>query len=284
MTQYRRPDNVEDVVRTLSDAEGNGRLLVGGTDLLVAVRRRPLDPLVLVDLKAVADLPPAIEVTEAAVRFGPTATMSDLAADSRLAAMFPALVAASRVVGSLAIRNRASLIGNICNASPAGDTAPALLIYGARVTIVGRAGERTIPLSQFFVGPGLTTCGPDEFVLRVDLPRPADGYRSAFERLTRRRGVDLATVSVAAGVSAEGSITLGLGAVGPTPLLTETAAAVDLEDVDAVEQAVKQLIGIATPISDLRSGREYRQAMIAVLARRAVSAAARSVGTKGPST
>ncbi|MFV1991464.1 MAG: xanthine dehydrogenase family protein subunit M, partial [Acidimicrobiales bacterium] len=146
--KYCRPQNVDDALRLLGDAGPAGRVLVGGTDLLVGVRRRPLEPLVLVDLKAAGDLPPAIQVTSEMVRLGPTATMTDIAADERLAAWFPALVGASRVVGSVAIRNRASLIGNICNASPAADTAPALLVHSARVTIVGPAGERTMPLSS----------------------------------------------------------------------------------------------------------------------------------------
>lgn len=254
----------------LADADGAGRLLVGGTDLLVDVRRRPFDPMVLIDLKAAEDLPTPVEVTDTGVRFGPTATMSDLATNAQIGTWFPSLVAASRVVGSVAIRNRASLIGNLCNASPAADTAPSLLIHGATVTIVGPSGSRSVALSDFFVGPGKTVCGPDELVLAVDVPRPPDGHRSAFERLTRRRGVDLATVNAAAAVTAEGAITLGLGAVGPTPLLTPTSPPVDVADEAAVDQAVEALIAVASPISDVRAGEPYRRAMTAVLAGRAV--------------
>ncbi len=278
MVQYCRPTTVGDAVHVLADAEGTGRVLVGGTDLLVGVRRQPLAPLVLVDLKSASDLPPAIEVTDTTVRFGPTATMASLAADPRLGAWYPALVAASRVVGSIAIRNRATLIGNICNASPAADTAPALLLYGATVTVVGPAGERTLALTDFFEGPGATACGPDELVLRLELPIPDAGQRSAFQRLTRRRGVDLATVSAAAAVSGEGHIALGLGAVGPTPLLARSGTPVDSDDRIAVEAVVDDLIAVATPISDVRAGRQYREAMTRVLSLRAVDAA---LGTEG---
>ncbi|MEL6985387.1 MAG: FAD binding domain-containing protein [Actinomycetota bacterium] len=273
MTTYCRPGSVQEAVQALADAGGAGRVLVGGTDLLVGVRRRPLDPIVLVDLKVAADLPPAIELTERAVRFGPTAVMTDLAANAELRRWYPALVAASRVVGSVAIRNRASLIGNIANASPAADTAPALLVHQASVTIVGPGGERELPLTDFFLGPGDTACGPDELVLRLTLPLPPEGYHSAFERLTRRRGVDLATVSVAAGLSSDGIVTLGFGAVGPTPLVARSSESIDPADASAIDRVVAELIEITSPISDVRAGETYRRAMTAVLARRAIVAA-----------
>lgn len=281
MVQYCRPTSVGDAVQVLADADGTGRVLVGGTDLLVGVRRQPLAPLVLVDLKGANDLPPTIEVTDTAVRFGPTATMASLAADARIVGRFPALVAASRVVGSIAIRNRATLIGNICNASPAADTAPALLVYGATVTIVGPGGERTLALTDFFQGPGATACGPDELVLRLELPIPAPDHRSAFQRLTRRRGVDLATVSAAAAVSADGRIELGLGAVGPTPLLARSGDTIDTADAAAVERVVDGLIAVATPISDVRAGRDYRLAMTRVLSLRAIDDALTTEGAHG---
>ena len=274
MVQYCRPRDLSDALERLGDANGHGRVLVGGTDLLVHVRRQPFEPLVLIDIKTASDLPPAVEITDELVRFGPTAVMSSLAVDPQLRAWFPALVDASAVVGSVAIRNRASLIGNICNASPACDTAPALLVHDARVTILSRDGTRSMPLTDFFLAPGRTACAPGELVIALEVPHPASGFRSAFQRLTRRRGVDLATVSVAAGVTADGAITLGLGAVAPTPLLTAASAPIDCSNVDEVTAAVDELTSIANPISDVRAGREYRMAMTRVLAARAVRAAA----------
>jgi len=170
--QYRRPRNLGEALHVLEEANGAGRVLVGGTDLLVHVRRQPLEPLVLVDLKTATDLPPPIEVTDDHVRFGPTAVMTALPRHEEIVSWFPALVDASGVVGSVAIRNRATVIGNICNASPACDTAPALLVHGATVTILGSDGTRTMPLSEFFVGPGATACGVGELVIGVELPRP----------------------------------------------------------------------------------------------------------------
>ena len=273
MASYCRPRTVSEVLAALASAEGRGRILVGGTDLLVHLRKDPFAPTVVVDIKSVNDFPPAVEIGDDAVRFGPTARMSEISSDPFIADHLPALGASARVVGSIAIRNRATLVGNICNASPAADTAPALLVYGSCVTLTGPGGERTMPLADFFVGPGQTRCGPDEIVIRIDVPIPDRGHRSAFQRLTRRRGVDLATVSVAAGVDADGRIILGLGCVGSTPLLTDASSPVDLTDPAAIEGAVEELVSIATPISDVRADRDYREAMVRVLAVRAVQSA-----------
>lgn len=273
MASYCLPRTVSEALAALTSSEGRGRILVGGTDLLVHLRKDPFAPTVIVDIKSVNDFPPAVEIGDDAVRFGPTARMSEISSDPFIAAHLPALGASARVVGSIAIRNRATLVGNICNASPAADTVPALLVYGSTVTLTGPGGERTMPLADFFVGPGQTRCGPDEIVIRIDVPIPDREHRSAFQRLTRRRGVDLATVSVAAGVDADDRIVLGLGCVGPTPLLTDASPPVDLTDPDAVEGAVEELVSIATPISDVRAARDYREAMVRVLAVRAVQSA-----------
>ncbi|MYH72432.1 MAG: xanthine dehydrogenase family protein subunit M [Acidimicrobiia bacterium] len=278
MATYCRPRTVSEVLAALANAEGRGRILVGGTDLLVHLRKDPFAPTVVVDIKSVNDLPPAVEIDDDVVRFGPTARMAEISGDPFIAGHLPALGASARVVGSIAIRNRATLVGNICNASPAADTVPALFVYGSTVTLTGPGGERTLPLVEFFVGPGQTRCGPDEIVIRIDVPIPDRGHRSAFQRLTRRRGVDLATVSVAAGVDADARIVLGLGCVGPTPLVTDASPPVDLTDPAAIEGAVEELVSIATPISDVRAARDYREAMVRVLAVRAVQSATAASG------
>lgn len=274
MPRYSRPTAKSDALAALAEADGTGRALVGGTDLLVGLRHHTIEPSVLVDLKAVADFPPPIAVDDDAVRIGPTLTLAQLVAHPVVRRSYPALVQAAVTVGSVAIRNRASLVGNACNASPAADTVPALLVLDAIVTIESVAGERDVPLDDFLLGPRETRCGRDELVTRLTLPRPADGSRSAFRRLTRRLGVDLATVSAAAAVSPGGAVVLGLGAVGPRAVRTELALA-DASDADAVEAALAhRLPDVTSPIGDVRGSRAYRVAMVRVLARRAVLAAA----------
>jgi len=273
MPKYYRPTTRAQALTALAEGGAAARPLVGGTDLLVGLRHHTVEPDVLVDLKGITDLPEPVVVSDDGVRIGATYTLGELVAHPVVREWYPALVEAALTVGSVAIRNRASLIANSCNASPAADTAPPLLVHGASVTIASQDGDRTATLDEFFLGPRRTLCGPGELVVRLDLPRPATGSGSAFRRLTRRRGVDLATVSVAAGVGADGGIVLGMGAVGPRPLLTRTGP-VDLADDAALDAALDELLAPATPISDVRGSREYRLATLRVLARRAVLAAA----------
>jgi carbon-monoxide dehydrogenase medium subunit len=274
MPKYYRPTTRADALAALAEGGERARPLVGGTDLLVGLRHHTLEPDLLVDLKAVTDLPEPIVVTDDGVQIGATYTLGELVRQPVVQEWYPALVEASLTVGSVAIRNRASLVANSCNASPAADTAPPLLVHGARVTIASLDGDRTAALDEFFLGPRRTLCGPGELVTRIDLPRPAPGSGSAFRRLTRRRGVDLATVSVAAGVGPDGGLVLGMGAVGPRPLRAESPAPVDVADDAALGRALDQLLAVATPISDVRGSREYRVATLRVLTKRAVLAAA----------
>jgi CO/xanthine dehydrogenase FAD-binding subunit len=274
MPKYYRPTTRADALAALAGAGEGARPLVGGTDLLVGLRHHTVEPELLVDLKGVTDLPEPLVVTDDGVRIGPTLTMGELIAHPAVQEWYPALVEAALTVGSVAIRNRASLVANSCNGSPAADTAPPLLVHDARITITSQDGDRTAPLADFFLGPRRTLCGPGELVTRIDLPRPEEGSGSAFRRLTRRRGVDLATVSVAARIGADGRVVLGLGAVGPRPLRTEPSAPVDPTDEPALDRVLDEQVAVATPISDVRGSREYRLAMLRVLAKRAVLAAA----------
>ncbi len=273
MVTYYKAHAVADALEVLGRQDIEAKALLGGTDLLVGLGDR-LDsaPGVVVDLKGLADGEP-LAVTDSGVRIGLTVTMADLVANPTVAAWYPALVQAAAEVGSVAIRNRATLVGNICNASPASDTAPALLVHGARVRIASADGERVVPISEFFVAPRVTTCGRGELVTAVELSRPVPGTGSAFQRLTRRWGVDLATVSVAAAVHGDGRVQLGLGAVAPTPLLVDLPAATDLSDRAALDPLLDEVLTVATPISDIRAGADYRTAMVRELAARTLRAA-----------
>ncbi len=272
--RYYRPTTTAEAVAALAGEAGTARVLVGGTDLLVALRHRTVEPSLLVDIKRVRDLRPPIDVESRAITFGPTVTMSAVAADPTVREWFPSLAEAALVVGSVAIRNRASLIANSANGSPAADTAPPLVALDASVTIASTSGERTVRLRDFFLGSRRTLCGPGEMVTSLRVPRPADGSSSCFLRMTRRRGVDLATVSVAAVVERDGRATAGLGAVGPVTLLGGPTGPVALWSEAEVENMVDELLSPATPIEDVRAGQTYRAAMLRVLARRAVLCAA----------
>lgn len=272
--RYYRPATTAQAVTALASEPEAARVIVGGTDLLVAVRHQKVEPALLVDIKHAHDLRPPIAVDEDGVTFGPTATMTAVAEHPTVRAWFPGLVEAALLVGSIAIRNRASLIANSANGSPAADTAPPLVALGASVTIASTNGERTVALKDFFLGPRRTQCAPGELVTALRVPRPAAGSASAFERMTRRRGVDLATCSVGVCVDGDGRISAGLGAVGPVTLSSGPTGPVDLSSADDLEQALDTLLSPATPIGDVRAGQAYRAAMLRVLAKRAILRAA----------
>lgn len=267
---YARPDSLKQVIALLAEHGNEARLLAGGTDVLVRLRSGRMRPSVLVDLKQVASLSAAVVETAGVLRVGARVVMASLTADARVRRHFPALAESARVVGSVQIRNRATLAGNICNASPAADTSPALLVYGSLVNAIGPAGRRTIPLARFFAGPGRTTLQPGELVESIDLPIPRQSIGSAFGRVTRRWGVDLATVNLACAVTDGGVTRLAYGAVAPTPVFLEddTGTLASGHDLAASSKLLERMIAATSPISDLRGARDYRLAMLAVMSRR----------------
>jgi CO/xanthine dehydrogenase FAD-binding subunit len=270
---YARPSTLSEVFALLDEHGPEACLLAGGTDLVVALRNRTLRPKVVIDLKRVAELRPGITETGHWVTIGANTVLADLNDDPRIRTRFPALVEAAATVGSNQIRNRATLTGNICHASPAADTAPALLVYGAVVNVASARGERQVSLQDFFVGPRQTVVQPGELAKSIDLPAPSQRRGAAFARITRRRGVDLATISLCCLVEASGITKFAYGAVGPRPFLVADDSGV-LADPAASETAkdevLRRLLTQASPISDVRGSREYREAMLLVMSRRAL--------------
>jgi CO/xanthine dehydrogenase FAD-binding subunit len=205
----------------------------------------------------------------------PTVVMAEIENHPAVQRFFPALAEAAATVGSIQIRNRATLAGNICHASPAADTAPALLVYGAQLELVSRRQRRRLALDDFFVGPGKTALLPGELVTSIELPLPGR-HGAAFARVTRRRGVDLATINLCCRVDAGGRTMFAYGAVGPRPFLVadESGVLADPSATDAAkDDALMQLLTRASPITDVRGSREYRAAMLLVMSRRALRTA-----------
>jgi CO/xanthine dehydrogenase FAD-binding subunit len=273
---YERPETLAEAVAILQSQGDRARLLAGGTDLIIALRQGKQHPAVVVDVKRIPELAPAIRKTGGRLSISADTVMTDIAADATVREHFPALAEAATTVGAVQIRNRATIAGNICNASPAADTAPPLIAYAAEVMAYGPAGLRRIPIEEFFAGPGVTTLACGELVMAVELGWPVSPAGSAFGRLTRRRGADLASVSVAAAIDGSGRTRLGLGAVGPRPLLATDVSGV-LAD-PATEPTTRAsllatLVMATSPISDVRASREYRMSMLAVLGQRVLGTA-----------
>jgi carbon-monoxide dehydrogenase medium subunit len=273
---YVRPDTLDEALALLRQHGTRARLLAGGTDLIVRLRRRHVQPAIVIDVKRAARLRNDVVEIDSRLRVGANAVITDIVSDPRIQHHFPALVEAASVVGSIQIRNRATLTGNICNASPAADTAPALLVYGAIVNAISASGERSIPLADFFTGPGRTVLEPAEMVASIDLPLPAVPTGAAFGRVTRRFGVDLAVINMCCAVTAAGDTRMAFGAVGPRPFVVfdETRTLAARAAADAVrDDALQRLIAHAAPVSDVRGSREYRLAMLAAVGRRTIDAA-----------
>jgi CO/xanthine dehydrogenase FAD-binding subunit len=276
---YERPSSLTDAIGLLV-AEGDAaRPLSGGTDLIIQLRDRSLTPRVVVDVKGVPELAPGIRRSGDRLVIGANTVMTDIAADETIRTRFTALAEAAIVVGSVQIRNRASLAGNICNASPAADTAPALLIYGAVVTVAGPDGRRRIPIDEWFVRSGVTTIRAGELVTAIELPLADGPIASTHVRRTRRRGHDLASVTLAVAVPKEGPVTLSYGSVGPRPWVLMDSSGILADPASSIEAratALARLFSSASPSpTSMRAGPEYRLAMLRVLGMRALETAHR---------
>jgi carbon-monoxide dehydrogenase medium subunit len=282
---YERPSHIDDAVALLARHGTDARLLAGGTDLIIRLRDGTLRPSVVVDLKRIAELDGSIAESGGGLRIGARTTMTDIAADERIRRDYAALAEGAAVVGSVQIRNRATLAGNICNASPAADTSPALLVFGAVVVIAGPGGERRLPLDGFFVRSGVTNLAPEELVTAIELPLPAVARGSTHVRRTRRRGHDLASVTLACAIGADGVTRIAYGSLGPRPWLVDDETGI-LADPSAPETAkaerLEALFVEASPSpTSLRASPDYRLAMLRVLGLRAVATASERLRARG---
>jgi CO/xanthine dehydrogenase FAD-binding subunit len=284
--QYSRPQTVDEALALLAEHGADARILAGGTDLVIGLRSGEIRPAVVIDLKRIAELSPAIRLVDGHLMISATTVMTDIADDQLVRRHFPALVEAASSVGSVQIRNRATLVGNICNASPAADTAPPLLVYGAVIVAARPGGTRRFPITDLFVRSGQTTLEPGELVTAIEIPMPKRKIGAAYTRLTRRRGTDLASITLCCGVDEDGVTRLAYGSVGPRPLLVVDQSGV-LADPNAPDQAkapiFEKMFADASPSPrSMRAGPEYRLAMLRVLGARALRTAIDRLAERQP--
>jgi CO/xanthine dehydrogenase FAD-binding subunit len=276
---YERPSQLADAIELMERREA--RALAGGTDLAVAMRHGKVDPGLIVDLKGIAEMAPRIERSDGFVEISANTVMTDIEGHPHVQTLFPALVEAAQVVGSVQIRNRATLAGNLANASPAADTPPALLALDAEVSVAGREGSRVIPVDDFLVGYRATDLGSSELITAVRLPEPRRPSGSAFLKLGVRKAMEISIVCVAASLTlgADGAITsagVGLGSVAPRAIRPRSAETILLGNLPSPELFARAGVAAgneSSPIDDLRAGAEYRRAMVPVLVRRALGKA-----------
>jgi CO/xanthine dehydrogenase FAD-binding subunit len=276
---YYDPKTVRQAVRLLQKHQGDVKVLAGGTDLFLRMRHRALMPAVVVDLKRIRALTGLRYSGQKGLRIGATVTQGEVETHASVRRHYGALAEAAGWVGSPQTRHRATVVGNLCNASPAADTAPALIAYRAVVNIAGPEGERQVPIEAFFTGPGQTALAPNEIVTELLLPPPQGKHGWGFLRRTRT-AIDIALISSCAVVRAENGVcsdvSIGLGAVAPTPLRATDAEALlrgKQPDAALIEAAGEAAAAACNPISDVRCSAAYRTDMAGVLTRRCLQSA-----------
>ncbi|HYS16993.1 MAG TPA: xanthine dehydrogenase family protein subunit M [Candidatus Binatia bacterium] len=269
------PESVDDCVRALAQRGPETKLLAGGTDLLPQLKNGLLKPARVIDLSGVARLR-AIEPADGrGLRIGAAVTARTLELDKSVRARYLSLAESGALVGSVQVRNLATLGGNLCNAAPSADMAPPLLALDAEAVITGPKGERRVPIAAFFTGVRRTVLAPDELLLELVVPTPAPHSGGHYLRHTPRRELDIAVVGVASQLTlANGVCTkarIALAAVAPVPVRA-TAAEQALEGQpvtpDRIARAADLAVEVARPISDQRGSAEFRRHLVRVLTRR----------------
>ena len=277
--EYMAPESFEEAVAGASAARGDVRVLAGGTDLLVQLRSRTVQPDLVVDIKRIPGVRDIIAEDDG-WRIGAAVSGAELGAHDGFKGDWPGVTEALNLIGSTQIQSRATLAGNLCNGSPAADSVPALFAAGARIAIVGPGGWREVAVEEIPEGPGRTTLKPGEIVAAIKLPRRSAGGGDAYLRFIPRTEMDIAVVGCGVSMVVEdgrvAEAKVALGAVAPTVIMVPEAAgaivgtALDEAALGALAAACS---AAARPIDDRRGTVEYRIRVAGVLGRRAAAKA-----------
>jgi CO/xanthine dehydrogenase FAD-binding subunit len=276
---YIKPASPAEVTKLLLKSDGNARLFMGGTDVFVRMRDGIITPKFLIDVKRLSGMTAIKFNQHTGLTISAGVDMNSLARHPAVVRNYPLLAEAINSVASYQLRTRATMGGNLCNASPAADTAPAALVLGANLVLHGRRGERVVPIEEFFLGPGKTAIKRGEFLLRIEIPPMPKSAVGRYLKLGRNAHGDLAIVGVAAlgypdkKAKSGFSFRIALASVAPTPIRVpkaETILSASTLTLNAIEAAAIAAMETAKPISDVRSSAEYRRAMVKALTKRAI--------------
>ena len=274
------PNSLDECLKLLAERGPETKLVAGGTDLLVQMKNGLLKPARVIDLSGIADLRVLAPDDGRGLRVGAAVTARRLELDAAVRARYAALGESGALVGSVQVRNLATVGGNICNAAPSADMAPPLVALEAEAIIAGPSGRRRVPVASFFTGVRRTVLGPDELLLEFAVPAPGPRSGGSYLRHTPRRELDIAVVGVASQVTLTDGVCakarIALAAVAPTPVRA-AAAKQSLEGQrltpERIEQAAALAVEAARPISDQRGSAEYRRHLVRVLTRRTLTTA-----------
>ena len=262
MYRFLAPKRLDEAQTYLAECQ-NLKILAGGTDLIPLLRSGDVVCDYVMDLKQIPGLT-EIRMTEDGLEVGAAASLNALLTSGFCEGWYRALGDSARVLANSLLRNRATLAGNICHASPGGDMLPSVLVLDARVETITPAGGRTIPLKGFFTGVKQHILAPDEMVIKTVFPKEAGA--SAYRKKKRIHGHDLAQVSVAGSYHADGTLKLAFGAAGPTPILLDLGIHAPAALGTGRAAILDQAFGSIQPISDIRASKEHRLEMAAHLA------------------
>ncbi len=280
--EYARPGSLTEAVGLLERT--GARVLAGGTDLVPWLRDDLIEPTLLVDIKAIPGLA-EISLGGTRMRIGALITFSDLIASPVIAEHVPMLAEMAGQVASTGVRNRATVVGNLCSAVPSLDAGPALMVYDGAIEVTGPDGERVIPLEDWFLGPRSTRLHAGEVATGITLALPPLDHAGAFLKLSRYSGEDLAQANLAVLATSDREYRLAFGAVAPAPVRAgRIEAMLEGQDIDdtLVDAASKLIVEEIAPITDIRSTAEYRTHMCRVMLRRGLRAAIDRLTGDGP--
>ena len=280
--EFYQPASLAEASRLLKEKGPGGRFLAGGTDLVIAMKEKGLLPKYIVDLKRLPGLSGIRENNDDTITIGALTTMYAIETSPVIKKKYPFLAQSAAEVGSIQIRNRATVGGNMANATPSADVAPALIALNASAKIVGTAGERTLLMEEFFRGPGQNAMSVDEILTEITIPKTGPRLVGEYIKFSPRDMMDLAYIGVAVAYNlvsdkkCEG-VRIVLGAVAPTPIRAKNSEALLEGKVLTAELAEKvgdEAARESKPISDVRSSADYRRAMVGVMTKRAILNAA----------
>jgi carbon-monoxide dehydrogenase medium subunit len=273
------PESVDDCVKTLAGRPAGAKLLAGGTDLLPQMKNGMLKPAWVVDLSRVAELQ-TLAVEGGELHIGAAVTARTLELDKRVTGRYASIAEGGALLGSVQVRNLATVGGNLCNAAPSADMAPPLIALDAVAVIAGPKGRRRVPLAEFFTGARRTVLGADELLVELVVPDPGARSGGQYLRHTPRRELDIAVVGVASQLTlADGKCAkarIALAAVAPTPVRATTAEQAlqgQALTPELIERAAGLAVDAAHPIADQRGSIEFRRHLVRVLTRRTLTTA-----------
>jgi len=279
--EYLTPKTIAEALSLLSQYKERAKVIAGGTDVLPKLKRRETKaPEYIIDLKGIRDLDYIEYDDSGGLRLGALATIHAVETSPIIQERFSVLFHAAESMASTQVRNRGTIAGNICNAVPSADTAPALLTLEARLRLAGQSGERIVNVEDFFTGPNETVLTDEEILQEIHVPNLPPHSRGRYLKLTPRRSMDLAMVGVAVVVVADdgicSDIRIALGAVAPTPIRARQAENIvrgQKLSEELIERAAWRAAEECRPISDHRASAEYRREMVKVLTKRAINQA-----------